>query len=119
MLAFFESDECISKRLAEYFGEQIEAALCGHCSWCKGGKAVLAPAPALQPIGSFDFKELSAEFIQVIGDDYSVLNLVKFLCGIYTPIFARLRIKQLPHFGALENYPFGEVKELLEVVDHF
>ncbi len=111
MLAFFESDSCISKGLAEYFGEHIEAELCGHCSYCKDGKAVLAESPKLRPLEVFDFEEVAGEFINVIGEKFSEGNLTKFLCGIFTPCFYRLGIKQLEFFGKFENYPFGEVKK--------
>jgi ATP-dependent DNA helicase RecQ len=70
----------------------------------------LPAPPVLRPLTEFDFKEVSAEFSQVIGEGYSVLNLTKFLCGIYTPCFFRLGVKQLPYFGVLENYVFGDVK---------
>ena len=119
MLAFFESDSCISKGLAGYFGEHIEADLCGHCSYCKGGKAVLADPPKLKPLASFDFEELSVEFIQAIGVGFSLLNLVKFLCGIFMPGFVRLGIKQLPYFGVLENYSFGDVKKIVSSEPYF
>ena len=41
MVSFFESDACISKQLAGYFGEHLQQERCGHCSFCKSGKAVL------------------------------------------------------------------------------
>jgi ATP-dependent DNA helicase RecQ len=110
MVSFFESDACISKQLAEYFGEYLENEHCGHCSFCKTGKAVLQNSIELKPLSHFEFSEITAEFVQTIGERFSTANLTKFLCGIYTPIFSRLKIKRLPHFGILENYPFPDVQ---------
>ena len=110
MVAFFESDACLSRQLAGYFGENIENKRCGHCSYCKGGKVVLQKTTELKPLSHYDFSEVAGEFIQTVGEQFSELNLTKFLCGIYTPLFSKLKIKKLSNFGALECYPFMEVK---------
>ena len=110
MVTFFESEACISKRLAEYFGEYLEQERCGHCSFCENGKAVLQDTAELKPLSHFVYKEITDEFIQAVGEQFSEVNLTKFLCGIYTPVFSKLKIKKLPHFGILENYPFMDVK---------
>ncbi|GAL02394.1 ATP-dependent DNA helicase RecQ family [Photobacterium aphoticum] len=41
MLAFFESDTCLSHRLAQYFADHQAPAQCGHCSVCRGHIAQL------------------------------------------------------------------------------
>jgi ATP-dependent DNA helicase RecQ len=110
MVSFFESDTCISKQLAGYFGEYLEKECCGHCSFCKSGKADLQTTTELKPLSQFEFKTITAEFTQAVGEQFSKVNLTKFLCGIYTPVFSKLRIKKLPYFGILESYPFLEVK---------
>ena len=110
MVSLFESDACISKQLAEYFGEHLSKERCGHCSFCKSGKAVLQNTTELKPLSQFEFKTITAEFMQAVGEQFSEVNLTKFLCGIYTPVFSKLRIKKLPHFGILERYPFLDVK---------
>ena len=110
MVGFFESDACISKQLAAYFGEHLAKERCGHCSFCKSGKAVLQTTTKLKPLAQFDFKAITAEFNQAVGEQFSEVNLTKFLCGIYTPVFSKLKIKKLPYFGILESYPFLEVK---------
>jgi len=114
MVSFFESDACISKQLAKYFGEDLEKERCGHCSFCKSGKAVLKNTTALKPLSNFEFGEITGEFIRAIGEQFSKINLTKFLCGIYTPVFSKLKIKQLPYFGILKNYPFLEVKSWIK-----
>jgi ATP-dependent DNA helicase RecQ len=109
MVSFFESDTCISKQLAGYFGEHLEKEGCGHCSFCKSGKAVLQTTTELKPLSQFEFKSINSEFTHAVGERFSEVNLTKFLCGIYTPFFSKLKIKQLPYFGILESYPFLEV----------
>ena len=110
MVGFFESGACISKQLAGYFGEHLAKEHCGHCSFCKSGKAVLQTTTELKPLSEFEFKTITAEFAQAVGEQFSEVNLTKFLCGIYTPVFSKLKIKKLPYFGILERYPFLEVK---------
>lgn len=111
MVAFFESSSCISKRLAHYFGEDINKDRCGHCSYCKSGQAVIEHTIELQPLDSFRLSELAGEFIKVAGNHCSSLNVAKFLCGISSPLLTKLNVKKLDHFGVLERYPFMEVKE--------
>lgn len=110
MIHFFESDTCVSKKLAGYFGEHLEKERCGHCSFCKSGKAVLIQNTELKPIAHFDFKTIIHEFKNAIRDQFSDTSLTKFLCGIYTPVFSSLKIKNLSYFGVLENYHFMEVQ---------
>jgi ATP-dependent DNA helicase RecQ len=110
MVGFFESDACLSKRLAGYFGEHLQKERCGHCSFCKSGKAVLQDTTKLKPLSNFEFGEITGQFIRTVGEQFSEVNLTKFLCGIYAPVFSKLKIKKLSCFGILESYPFMEVK---------
>ncbi|MDF1592919.1 MAG: RecQ family ATP-dependent DNA helicase [Desulfobacterales bacterium] len=114
MVGFFESDLCISRQLAGYFSEHLEKERCGHCSFCKNGKAVLPNTTDRKTLSHFDFKAITAEFIEAVGDKFTKANLTKFLCGIYTPVFSKLKIKKLPNFGLLENYPFLEVRNWIK-----
>jgi ATP-dependent DNA helicase RecQ len=117
MVGFFESNTCISRQLAEYFGEYLEIERCGNCSFCKNGKAVLPYTSELKPLSNFEFREITNGFIEAVGEQFSEVNLTKFLCGIYTPVFSKLKIKKLPYFGILENYPFLDVKYWINVQD--
>jgi ATP-dependent DNA helicase RecQ len=110
MVGFFESETCISQKLAGYFGEHLQKERCGHCSFCQSGKAVRLISTALKPLSQFEYGKITTEFIQAAAEQFSEINLTKFLCGIYTPVFSKLKIKQLPHFGIFESYPFLEVK---------
>jgi ATP-dependent DNA helicase RecQ len=110
MISFFESNSCISRKLSEYFGEILEKENCGHCSFCKSGKAVLEKSLELESLEKISFNEISREFNNAIGDQFSLLNLTKFLCGISVPVFSKLKIKKLNAFGIFEQYPFRDVK---------
>jgi len=114
MVRFFENDSCLSIELAKYFGEDIKKEYCGHCSFCKKGKVTIQSSVELKPLSDFDFEEITNEFIGAVGEHFSVLNLTKFLCGIYTPVFSKLKIKKLPYFGVFERYPFGDVRNSVE-----
>ena len=110
MIEFFENDSCISKELAKYFGEKLEKEYCDHCSFCRSGKITIKNNAELKPLSDFNYIGVTDEFIRVVGDHFSILNLTKFLCGVNTPIFSKLRIKKLPNFGIFEKHPFGDVK---------
>ena len=109
MVQFFESDTCLSHRLAAYFGEHLTQEKCGHCSVCQQGKAALQRTIALPPLATMNFADFMREFMKTAGKHATPLNLTKFLCGIQTPVFTRLKIRNLPHFGDFERYPFAEV----------
>jgi len=111
MVSFFESNSCLSKRLAEYFGEHLEKDHCRHCSFCETGSVALEHTMELQPVSNLDFENVTREFINRVGEHFSPANVAKFLCGIYSPVFTKLQIKELPHFGILERYPFLSVKK--------
>jgi ATP-dependent DNA helicase RecQ len=111
MIRFFESDTCLSRNLADHFGDNIKREACGHCSVCRKGRADILRTQALEPLDGQSFQVLSDPFKAAVGDQFSLSNLTRFLCGIYTPAFARLKIKDVPHFGELERYPFLEVKK--------
>jgi len=111
MVNFFESRSCISRQLAGYFGETLEKERCGHCSFCKNESIELASTRRLTPISGLKFDKLTSDFIQAIDRPADTATLTKFLCGIYTPAFSKLKVKTMPNFGALEQYPFQEVKK--------
>ena len=111
MLDFFESEDCLSRRLAAYFGEQLEEEHCGHCSVCKEGRATIQHTSELAPLADVDFEKVTREFHTAMAEQWSAVNVTKFLCGIYTPAFSRLKIKSIPHFGSLERHPFQEVMQ--------
>lgn len=117
MLALFASDTCLSARLARYFGDQAAPAACGHCSVCAGRVAVLPPPAPLAPLAGQDLEGRCQAFIEryreAKGRAPSIDCLTRLLCGIATPVFTRLKARSLPAFGALEAYPYAEVRQQL------
>lgn len=114
LMNFFVSDSCLSQSLAYYFSDHSVNQPCGHCSVCEGQVAVMPPPKNIVPITSYNFDELCRDFIsayrthteQAIG----VTLLTRFLCGLTTPLFTRLKARSMSGFAKLESYPFAEVK---------
>ncbi|PKQ64000.1 recombinase RecQ [Labilibaculum filiforme] len=111
MLSLFESETCISKNLANYFGEYPEWEKCGHCSVCNSGPVKIAKSKELKNLHEYNYQELCKNATSQFGDQITNELLAKFLCGINTPIFSRLKLKQEKHFSVLENYRFTDVLE--------
>lgn len=111
MIDFFESSSCISIRLAHYFGEDIDKDRCGHCSFCKTGPVVIPRTVQLPPLATLNFFSLAGEFMEIAGEQASVLNVTKFLCGISSPALIKLKARKLSQYGALEKYSFLHVQE--------
>ncbi|MGE8361753.1 RecQ family ATP-dependent DNA helicase [Pseudomonas sp.] len=114
MLELFASDQCLSQRLAAYFGDGNAPAQCGHCSVCRGQVAHLPPPPALPDLATQDLAALCGDFIHKHqahkGAPPSRECLTRFLCGISVPLFTRLKARQIPGFASLEDYPYAEVR---------
>ncbi|MGG5871365.1 RecQ family ATP-dependent DNA helicase [Pseudomonas peli] len=118
MLALFASEQCLSQRLAAYFGDANAPQQCGHCSVCRGHVARLPAPPALPPLAEQDARGLCDGFIrkhqELKGREPSVECLTRFLCGISVPLFTKLKARQLGGFAALEDYPYAEVRDWLK-----
>lgn len=116
MLGLFESESCLSRRLAGWFGDDRAPEHCGHCSACRGQPARLPQEAERAPLTTRHPDEWLGPFHQCLahlGDGHPPTPdlLARFLCGITTPLFTRIRARQLPGFGALEGYPYREVRE--------
>ena len=61
-----------------------------------------------------DAQALCAAFVekhqQHAGQRPSRECLTRFLCGVPTPLFTKLKARQLAGFAALEEYPYAEVR---------
>ena len=115
MLALFASEQCLSQRLAAYFGDANAPQQCGHCSVCRGQIARLPAPPALAPLSEKSLDELCGSFVRKHQElkDYepSAECLTRFLCGISVPLFTKLKARQLSGFAALGDYPYAEVRD--------
>ncbi|UYG05610.1 RecQ family ATP-dependent DNA helicase [Halomonas sp. LR3S48] len=117
MLALFESEACLSRRLAEWFGDDRVPQHCGHCSACRGQVARLPDPEPLEPLSSETIERLTGELVQQVignGEAHPVTPdlLARFLCGLTGPLLTRLKARRLPGFGALEAYRYAEVRDL-------
>jgi len=115
MLAFFASPDCLSQRLAVYFGDAHAPLHCGHCSVCDGVVAQLPPPQPLPALAGYGLGELCGELMQrhqhLKHSPASIETLTRFLCGITAPVLTRLKARSLAGFAALENYPYAEVRQ--------
>ncbi|CDF86843.1 ATP-dependent DNA helicase domain-containing protein [Pseudomonas knackmussii B13] len=118
MLALFASDECLSHRLARYFGDERAPEHCGHCSVCAGRVAHLPEPPALPPLEGQTLQTRCAAFLDKYqgarGASPSADCVTRFLCGISVPVFPRMRARTLPGYATLEDYPYAQVRAWVE-----
>lgn len=118
MLDLFASEQCLSQRLAGYFGDLAAPHHCGHCSVCQGHIAHLPEPPPLQPLSDYALPSVSGPFRTryqaAKGVEPSSECLTRFLVGISVPLFTTLKAKGIAGFGALENYPYAQVRKAVE-----
>jgi len=114
MVALFESEQCLSKRLAEYFGESVSWTKCGHCSVCAAGNVTLKKSSNLPELASYGYFDLVNDFLGKMNGKATSDLVARFLCGIAVPRFTSAKVKQLKSFGALERYRYQEVKSWVE-----
>lgn len=114
LVSFFTSNLCLSQQLAHYFADRKMTAACGTCSVCQGQLAVLPPQPYLTPLAELDFNGLTQAGINKLDKACSPVLLSRFLCGLTTPIFTRLKMRACTGHACLEKYPFGAVKLWVE-----
>jgi ATP-dependent DNA helicase RecQ len=109
MLAFFQSDQCLSHQLSAYFGDHQQTGTCGHCSVCDGSVATLPPAHPLAPLESIDINGLCSQLIYACPTPPSADLLTRFLCGISVPIFIKLKARKMRGFGQLAHYRYADI----------
>lgn len=114
LLNFFDSTECLNLQLATYFSDSNLQDPCGHCSVCAGHPAVMPVIESLAPLQAYNPVELSMAIAKKLGSNDSVVLRARFFCGLTTPIFTRLKVRQLPGFAVLEKYRFSDVLTWLE-----
>ncbi|RBC01843.1 RecQ family ATP-dependent DNA helicase [Pseudomonas sp. MWU12-2115] len=114
MLELFGTERCLGYRLAEYFGDHNAPERCGHCSVCHGDVARLPAPPELPALVDKNFAALCGDFIhrheQHTGSVPTAERLTRFLCGISVPLFTRLKARTISGYGALEEYPYAQVR---------
>jgi len=114
ILAFFTSEQCLSQQLAEYFADHQLTQACGYCSVCLGRVAKLPMLKELPSLASFNFSELTTPIRDKLAEQSSSTLISRFLCGLTTPIFTKLRVRKLAGFAQLEHYRFSDVNAWVE-----
>jgi len=114
LMSFFESEICLSQALAHYFADHQAPKKCGHCSVCSGQVAQLPRPPEQPPLSQWDFESLSHGIREKLGTLSTPVLISRFLCGLTTPIFTRLKVRSLQGYAGLEKYRFADVKAWVE-----
>ena len=114
MLDLFATEQCLSQRLAAYFGDAQAPQRCGHCSVCHGQIARLPAPPSLAPLHEQSLSALCGLFsqrhLEFNGQVPSAECLTRFLCGISVPLLSKLKARSLGGFAALQDYPYAAVR---------
>lgn len=124
MLALFESETCLSYRLAEWFGDERAPRQCGHCSACRGHVARLPAPESLTPLEDATLERYINELIQQLHashDAHPVTPdlLTRFLCGLTNPLLTRLKARRLSGFAALEAYRYADIRQRVASLQPF
>ena len=124
MLALFESETCLSYRLAEWFGDERAPRQCGHCSACRGHVARLPAPESLTPLEDATLERYINELIQQLHashDAHPVTPdlLARFLCGLTNPLLTRLKARRLSGFAALEAYRYADIRQRVASLQPF
>lgn len=113
LLDFFASEQCLSQRLASYFSDHSVTEPCQHCSVCDGNVALMPSVISPQVPSPEQFAQISAPIITYIqnktGQLPSAITLSRFLCGLHTPLFTRIKARSVQGFSQLEHQPFAKV----------
>lgn len=112
--ALVQASECLSNALVRYFGEE-RAEPCGHCSFCRTGKAAVMPdCSAETPLSEV----LSLAEVNALADSHpDALGMprqrAKFLCGLSSPTLSKAKLTRHRLFAVAEEYPFEDVLDLV------
>ncbi|WP_119396544.1 RecQ family ATP-dependent DNA helicase [Salinibius halmophilus] len=114
LVRFFELDKCLTSNLARYFDDQNAPEQCGHCSVCLGKVAKLQYSntpkwPSDEQLRHY-LNGLAAHAEAKLGQPLSNASCIRFLAGISTPVFTRLRARQLPGFASCEQLRYHDIE---------
>jgi ATP-dependent DNA helicase RecQ len=110
VLGLVTLDGCQTNALTSHFGEVL-AGPCGHCSFCRTGRAQVLPraprVPALdRVVDRTSLRALVRDHPAALGEPR---QQARFLCGLSSPALSRARLGSNPLFGVLAGYRFREV----------
>ena len=113
VVGFFQTDQCLSKALSYYFGDQTVSQSCGHCSVCMVGKTSL---PSIeQPFSQNDleiesiYASVSSCMQRIVGHTPSADLFSRFLAGMTSPFLTKIKAKTLKGFGLYEKNRYQDI----------
>lgn len=108
VISYVNNPQCLTLQLLEYFGEQAHTP-CGTCSHCTQVESQALASAMDRPLMEKHHQIISA----LEEEHHSALaqprQLARFLCGLPSPATARGRLRAHPAYGALADYSFGDV----------
>ncbi|MBA6390225.1 RecQ family ATP-dependent DNA helicase [Colwellia sp. BRX10-3] len=120
LVAFFQSDSCLTQQLSHYFDDQHAPKKCGHCSVCRGQVAILPYSSHHQTVNSetiaLAISQLQQHFSALktnatqLADRLSIDTICRFLSGMSVPLFTRAKVRQLSYFGVCQYMRYSEIK---------
>ena len=108
LLKLFKSNQCLSYALASYFSDPNAPKQCGHCSVCKE-ETKPWPEKVNSNIPISELDNWLQELENLTSDTLSDRVKTKFLCGIPTPCFTKIKAKKLKGFGKLGHCAYQQV----------
>ncbi|MBA6291739.1 RecQ family ATP-dependent DNA helicase [Colwellia sp. MB3u-70] len=120
LVAFFQSEHCLTQQLSQYFDDQRAPKNCGHCSVCRGQVAILPYSSNHQTVSvdniALGIKQLQQHFSTLkspAGQSANILSIdtiCRFLSGMSVPLFTRAKVRQLSYFGVCQYMRYSEIK---------
>ena len=120
LVAFFQSEYCLTQQLSQYFDDQRAPKNCGHCSVCRGQVAILPYSSNHQTVSAetiaLAIKQLQQHFSTLkspVGRPTHILStdtICRFLSGMSVPLFTRAKVRQLSYFGVCQYMRYSEIK---------
>ena len=121
LVRFFQLDRCLSHNLACYFDDYANPEQCGHCSVCRGLVAHLTySSPQVWPQDEYLVSVLTALRLHCqskLSSSLSIKAQTRFLIGMSTPVFTRLKVRQLEGFAICESLRFADVEAKITMLN--
>ena len=117
MLDLFAREQCLSFQLASYFGDNKAPAHCGHCSVCQGHKVsyqLPVEADVIDEEGLLKLTQgFNSRYLETFGELPSYELQTRFLLGLTSPVFTKLKARAMPGFSELSQHRYQQVLSAL------
>lgn len=110
MIQFFESEQCLSHSLANYFADHQAPERCGHCSVCRGEPASLPTGETQPEVSANMLQTWCSPFFNACQTPPSTAAVTRFLSGMSSPLHTQVKARQMSGFAQLEAYPFRQIQ---------